>query len=50
MLAFFEYIFSDFWRFLMLCVLLAIATYFKPVEIKIFKGDFIGGGDKDDAS
>lgn len=41
MQAFFEWLFADFWRFLMFMVLLIIAVQWRPVEIHTttYEGD-----------
>ena len=40
MQAFFEWLFADFWRFLMFLVLLIVAVQWRPVEIHTtYEGD-----------
>lgn len=49
MLEILEYLFSDFWRFLMTCVVLIILTQFKPVDVTILNGEFRDRSKKDES-
>ena len=48
MLAVLEFVFSDFWHFLWICVFLMIFALWKPVEVNILNG-FVEGDDGDEA-
>ena len=43
-----RFIFEDFWRFLQCCILLMIFALWKPIEINILHGNFVGGDKKDE--
>ena len=47
MQAFFEWLFADFWRFLMFLVLLIVAVQWRPVNVDVMNGYWKG---KDDES
>lgn len=49
MLEILTYLFSDFWRFLMACIMLIIMTQFKPVDVTILNGEFKERSKKNDA-
>ena len=46
-LAVLEFVFSDFWHFLGICVFLMIFALWKPVEVNILNG-FVEGEDGDE--
>ena len=48
MVALLEYICSDFWVFLRVCILLMIVALWKPIEVNVINGYWKKEDDKDE--